>query len=244
MKINISKTPIELGKGAAHIASLKLIEAIRRNGEARLLVSTGSSQFETLNALIDKDIDWRKVEIFHLDEYIGLDETHPASFRNYLYSRLINRIPVKKFHPVVGTGNVEENIRQLSADILKKPIDVGLIGIGENAHIAFNDPPADFDNNLPYIVVELDERCKLQQVNEGWFPSLADVPISAISMSVNQILKCDAIISAVPHLVKAEAVSLTLTNALTNLIPATILKQHPDWHLFLDENSASKVVKL
>ena len=152
----------------------------------------------------------------------------------------MGRFPV----PVDGNGNVTGNIAHLSDELLKKPVDVGLIGIGENAHIAFNDPPADFETQLPYLVVQLDERCKLQQVNEGWFPSLAEVPVTAISMSVHQIMQCKIIISAVPHLVKAEAIAMTMLNELTNLVPATMLKQHPDWHLFLDNASASRIVKL
>lgn len=244
MIINISTTPSELGKSAAELAAIKLNEAIREKGEARLLVSTGSSQFETLAALIEKEIDWTCVEVFHLDEYIGIDETHPASFRKYLYERFIHQIPVKAFYPVDGSSNVASNINILSKEIVKKPIDVGLIGIGENAHIAFNDPPADFETVQPYLIVELDDRCKWQQVNEGWFPSLEAVPATAISMSVHQIMQCKVIISAVPHLVKADAIAMTLQNELTNIVPATMLKQHPDWHLFIDKQSASKVVKL
>jgi glucosamine-6-phosphate deaminase len=244
MDINISSTPSELGKNAAALVANKLTASIRENGEARLLVSTGSSQFETLAALVESGVDWSRVSVFHLDEYIGLDIAHPASFRKYLYERFITRVKVQAFYPVDGNGDVEGNISQLSAEILKKPIDVGLIGIGENAHIAFNDPPADFDTQSPYIVVHLDERCKLQQVNEGWFPTLNDVPPTAISMSVHQIMQCKMIVSAVPHAVKAEAVAMTLHNELTNLVPATMLKKHADWHLFLDVHSASKVVKL
>lgn len=244
MNINISASPALLGKNAATLAATKINEAIRQKGEARLLVSTGSSQFETLAALTECSIDWRCVEVFHLDEYIGLDESHPASFRKYLYERFINRIDAKAFYPVAGSGDVAAHIAQLSHELLKKPIDVGLIGIGENGHIAFNDPPADFGTKLPYIVVYLDDRCKMQQVNEGWFPSLKVVPATAISMSVYQIMQCKIIISAVPHSVKAEAIAMTLHNDLTNLVPATMLKQHPDWHLFLDQNSAAKVVKL
>jgi glucosamine-6-phosphate deaminase len=244
MNINISATPTELGKRAATLVAQKLNEAILEKGEARLLVSTGSSQFETLAALAESNVDWTVVSVFHLDEYIGLDISHPASFRKYLYERFINRIPVKAFYPVDGTGEVAENISQLSTEILKQPVDVGLIGIGENAHIAFNDPPADFATVSPYIVVYLDDRCKMQQVNEGWFPSLKHVPATAISMSVHQIMQCRIIVSSVPHAVKADAVAMTLSHDLSSLVPATILKQHPDWHLFLDANSASKVVKL
>lgn len=243
MNINISRTPAELGKNAATLVVRKLKEAIQNNGEARLLVSTGSSQFETLKNLVESDVDWTKIEVFHLDEYIGLDESHPASFRKYLYERLINHIPVKKFYPVNGNGDAAKNIAKLSVEILRKRIDVGVIGIGENAHIAFNDPPADFDTTQPYIIVNLDERCRLQQVNEGWFPSLEAVPPTAISMSVHQIMQCDIIISAVPHIVKAEAVASTLMNELTNIVPATMLKQHPDWNLFLDNFSASGIIR-
>jgi glucosamine-6-phosphate deaminase len=243
MNINISSTPAELGKNAANLVARKLNEAIRERGEARLLVSTGSSQFETLAALAESGVDWSVVSVFHLDEYIGLEMTHPASFRKYLYERFINSIPVRAFYPVDGTGDVAGNISRLSAEILKKPVDVGLIGIGENAHIAFNDPPADFETSSPYIIVYLDDRCKMQQVNEGWFPSLDHVPATAISMSVRQIMQCRIIVSSVPHSVKAEAVAMTLSNGLTNIVPATMLKQHPDWHLFLDANSASKVVR-
>ncbi len=243
MNINISSTPAELGKKAASLVVSKLKEAILKNGEARLLVSTGSSQFDTLKTLVESDVDWSKVEVFHLDEYIGLDESHPASFRRYLYERFINHIPVKKFYPVDGNGDIVRNIARLSEEILKKPIDVGVIGIGGNAHIAFNDPPADFESTQPYLVVHLDERCRLQQVNEGWFPSLEAVPPTAISMSVHQIMQCKIIISCVPHLVKAEAVASTLMNELTNIVPATMLKQHPDWNLFLDIHSASGIVR-
>lgn len=243
MNINISSTPAELGKKAASLVVSKLKEAIQQNGEARLLVSTGSSQFDTLKTLVESDVDWSKVEVFHLDEYIGLDESHPASFRKYLYERFINQIPVKKFYPVNGNGDVAGNIVRLSAEILEKPIDVGVIGIGENAHIAFNDPPADFETTQPYLVVHLDERCRLQQVNEGWFPSLEAVPPTAISMSVHRIMQCKIIISSVPHLVKAEAVASTLMNELTNIVPATMLKQHPDWNLFLDVYSASGIIR-
>ena len=244
MNINISSTPSMLGNSAADLAATKLNEAIREKGKARLLVSTGSSQFETLAALAESAVDWSCVEVFHLDEYIGLDVTHPASFRKYLYERFISKINLKAFYPVDGSDNVSEQISHLSEEILKKPIDVGLIGIGENAHIAFNDPPADFDTHKPYIVVYLDDRCKMQHVNEGWFPSLKEVPATAISMSVYQIMQCNIIISSVPHLVKAEAIAMTLQTDLSNLVPATMLKQHPDWHLFLDKNSASKVVTL
>ncbi|MCE1197329.1 MAG: 6-phosphogluconolactonase [Marinilabiliales bacterium] len=244
MIVNIAHTPVELGRAAAARVAAALHEAVVRQGQARLLVSTGSSQFETLAALIGHAIDWPKIEVFHLDEYVGLPMEHPASFRKYLYERFIRHIPVKAFYPVSGEGDVEENIRQLSARIQEMPIDVALIGIGENGHIAFNDPPADFETEVPYLVVTLDEKCKMQQVNEGWFPSLEAVPVKAISMSARQIMKSKIIVSAVPHSVKADAVAKTLSGEVSPLVPATLLKQHPDWLLCLDAHSAAGVIKI
>ena len=207
-----------------------------------MVVSTGSSQFEMFQSLIRENVDWARVEIFHLDEYIGLPVTHIASFRKYLYERFINHVAVRKFHSVDVEGNIQEKIERLSAEISKKPVDLGIIGIGVNGHIAFNDPPADFDTRDPYIVVELDDQCKLQQVNEGWFDTVADVPRKAVSMSVWQIMQCDSIISVVPHKVKADAVFRTFTSKLTNLVPATMLKEHKDLTIYLDRNSASKLI--
>ncbi len=242
MQISISKDAQELGIKAAKHISAKLNEIIAVKGEARMVVSTGSSQFEMFKALINEKVDWTKTEIFHLDEYIGLPVTHIASFRKYLYERFINFIPVKKFHSVDVEGDIKEKIAHLSKEIKKKPVDLGLIGIGVNGHIAFNDPPADFDTHDPYIVVKLDDQCKLQQVNEGWFGSVAEVPEKAVSMSVWQIMQCKSIVSVVPHEVKADAVYKTFTNPLSNLVPATILKQHDDFNIFLDRNSASKLI--
>lgn len=242
MDISISADSSELGKKAARLVSDKLNEIIKEQGEARMAVSTGSSQFEMFRALVKEKVDWQKVEVFHLDEYIGLPVTHIASFRKYLYERFINLVPVKNFHSVDVEGDIDNRIGELTSEIRSKPVDLGLIGIGVNGHIAFNDPPADFNTHDAYIVVKLDENCKMQQVSEGWFRTLKDVPDQAVSMSVWQIMQCKSIISVVPHLVKADAVYKTLTSKLTNLVPATMLKQHTDWHLFLDQDSASKVV--
>ncbi|SDK05409.1 glucosamine-6-phosphate deaminase [Natronincola ferrireducens] len=241
MKLYVSINPQELGEKAASHAADELNKAISEQGYARLLVSTGASQFETLSALIKKDIDWKKVEMFHLDEYVNLPENHIASFRKYLKERFVQRIPLKKAHLVNGEGDIKETIKLLTEEIRKQPIDVALIGIGENAHIAFNDPPADFDTKEAYIVVELDDKCKEQQVREGWFKIIEDVPKTAISMSVYQIMQSKIIISSVPHLVKAKAVKDTLESDLTNTIPATMLKQHDNWHLYLDESSSSLI---
>jgi len=244
MRITISSDPEELGKEAATIVAEKLNRAVNENGKARMVVSTGSSQFEMFQALIREKVDWSRVEVFHLDEYIGLPVTHGASFRKYLYERFINLVPVRKFYPVDVAGSITEQIAGLTAEINRKSVDLGLIGIGVNGHIAFNDPPADFDTHDAYIVVKLDDQCRMQQVNEGWFKSKEEVPGEAVSMSVWQIMQCNSIISVVPHKVKAEAVRKTLGSSVTNKIPATILKTHPDWHLFLDEGSASGIIPL
>ena len=242
MKTICSKTPEELGKKAAAQAAALLRRYIEQNGVARLLLSTGASQFTTLSALLEEDVDWKKVEVFHLDEYIDLPQTHPASFVKYLEERFISKAKPKAMHYVDTTGDVKELISRLTIEINKSPIDVGLIGIGENGHIAFNDPPADFDNENSYIIVNLAESCRQQQFGEGWFPTIEDVPSNAISITVKQILKCRHIISAVPFKVKAKAIHDTLTAPeITPFIPATALRNHDDVTLYIDEDSASMI---
>lgn len=242
--ITIAETAQELGlRAAAKIADL-LNQAIEARGEARIILSTGASQFETMEALTQQAVDWSKVEMFHLDEYVELGESHIASFRKYLKERFVSKVNLKAAHFVNGEGDVQKNIAALSAELRRKVVDVGVIGIGENAHIAFNDPPADFETDLAYKVVELDERCKQQQVGEGWFKSLKDVPRQAVTMSPRQIMACRHVVSSVPHAVKAEAVYNTITRPVDPMVPATLLKTHPDWNLFIDINSASKLVAL
>lgn len=241
MKIVISKTADELGMRAAAEAAKHIRAAIERNGCARIALSTGASQFETLTHLVKQDLDWSRVEMFHLDEYVNLSRTHPASFRKYLQERFVAPTGVDKVHFVDGTP---EGIASLTAEIQKAPIDVGLIGIGRNAHIAFNDPPADFDTRASYLVVNLDEACRKQQVGEGWFAGIEDVPRQAVSMSVWQIMQCKRIISAVPHAEKAWAVAQTLSGELTPRIPATMLKTHDDFQLYVDADSYADVGKI
>ena len=242
--ITIAENPQELGlRAAGKIAGL-LRDAIGKRGEARIILSTGASQFETMEALTQEDVDWTRVEMFHLDEYVELGESHIASFRKYLKERFVSKVNLKAAHFVNGEGDVQKNIAALSAELRRKVVDVGVIGIGENAHIAFNDPPADFETDLAYKVVELDERCKQQQVGEGWFKSLKDVPRQAVTMCPRQIMACRHIVSSVPHAVKAEAVYNTITRPVDPMVPATLLKTHPDWNLFIDMNSASRLVAL
>ena len=239
MGIKIFENPVELGKNAAVFCAEIINEAIVRKGKARIVLSTGASQFDTIKALIETDIDWSKVEMFHLDEYIGLPESHPASFRKYLKERFLSKVNIKQAYLVDGEDDPQKVIADLTAEIRIEPIDIGLIGIGENAHIAFNDPPADFRTEEAFICVTLDDDCKQQQVREGWFATIDDVPKQAISMSVHQIMQCRHIVSCVPYAVKAKAIKDTVENQMTNMIPATMLKKHPDCTLFLDKESAS-----
>ncbi|MDF2963045.1 MAG: Glucosamine-6-phosphate deaminase [Paenibacillus sp.] len=239
MNVTISQNAEELGQKAAAWSAKILRDRIAEKGKARLILSTGASQFETLKALVKMDVDWSKVEMFHLDEYVNLPDRHPASFRKYLKERFVDLIPIQKVHFVNGEGNLEENIAVLTREIQREPIDLALIGIGENAHIAFNDPPADFDTKEAYIVVNLDESCKKQQVGEGWFASLEEVPKQAITMTVHQIMQSEVIVSSVPRIVKANAIRDFFACEVNNQVPATILKTHPNYSLFLDEQSAS-----
>ncbi len=242
MEIRICKDSEALGKSAAKETAQILKDAIAKNGVARIVLSTGASQFDTLKALVEEDgIKWECVEMFHLDEYVDLPETHVASFRKYLKERFVAKVgTLKAAHFVDGT---KECIARLTEEIRKSPIDVGLIGIGENAHIAFNDPPADFDTKEAYIIVNLNERCKQQQMGEGWFATIDDVPKQAVSMTAHQIMQCKKIISCVPYKVKAEAIEKTVkADSVTNLVPATLLKTHPDFILYVDTDSASGIL--
>ena len=243
MKVVISENSQQLGKLAAEQAAKVINDAINKKGNARIILSTGASQFDTLSALIKAIPDWSRVEMFHLDEYIGIPVTHPASFRKYLFERFVSQINLKRAVFVNGEGDIRKNIEYLIRELTEKPIDLGIIGIGENGHIAFNDPPANLETEEPYIVVDLNETCKKQQVREGWFPTAEDVPKQAISMSVKQILKCNTIISSVPHSVKAEAVKKTLDQEPNKMVPATMFKTHHDLTLFIDNNSASLLDK-
>lgn len=242
MEIRICKTSEDLGKSAAKYVAGCLKDAIKENGSARIVLSTGASQFDTLKALVKEEgIKWECVEMFHLDEYVDLPITHGASFRKYLQERFVDKVgALKAVHFVDGTV---EGIEKLTEEIKKAPIDIGLIGIGENAHIAFNDPPADFDTKESYIIVNLNERCKMQQMGEGWFETIDDVPKQAVSMTCHQIMQCKKIVSCVPYKVKAEAIENTLkAKEVTNEIPATLLKTHPDFVLYVDSDSASDVL--
>lgn len=241
MNLHIYSTKKEMGAAAAERTAQRLNAAIAERGAANLILATGASQFEMLESLVTRDVDWSKVTVFHLDEYLGLPETHPASFRKYLKERFADRLPeLRAFHYVNGeAADPAAECARLGDLIAAHPIDVACIGIGENGHLAFNDPPADFEIDAPYIVVNLDEACRRQQLGEGWFPTFDDVPTQAISMSIRQIMKSAAIICTVPDARKAVAVQKAVEGPVTNLHPSSILQQHPHCDLFLDEPAAA-----
>lgn len=242
MDIRTLVTRDEAGAAAAAHGAALVREALARRGAAHLIVATGASQFEMLGHLVKAEgIAWDRVTVFHLDEYIGLPISHPASFRNYLWNRFVRQLPLPlaAFHYIDGEAEPAQECARLAALIRPQPIDVAFIGIGENGHLAFNDPPADFATEVPYLVVTLDEGCRRQQLGEGWFPTLADVPRQAISMSIRQILKARHIVCTVPDERKAVAVRNTVEGELTNRVPASILRQHAACTLFLDKPAAS-----
>ncbi|MBN1865524.1 MAG: glucosamine-6-phosphate deaminase [Victivallales bacterium] len=242
MQKRIFSSKDELGKYGAEAGAKAIRAAIRSKGEARIIVATGASQFEMLGHLVEaKGIEWHKVTVFHLDEYVGMGVDHPASFRLYLWRRFVSRLPfpLKAFHPVNGDGDPEAECRRLSKLISRSPVDVCFAGIGENGHLAFNDPPADFRTSRPYIVVDLDEACRRQQFGEGWFKRMENVPSRAISMSIKQIMKSGMIVCSVPDKRKAEAVRDCLKGAVSPINPASILRKHPRCILLLDKESAS-----
>ena len=243
MKLIVTKTKEELGKASALQTAELVNAAIEKQGYARILLSTGASQFPFFEEFVKQNVQWDKVEMFHLDEYVGISEEHPASFKRYLLDRFVDKVHPGKAYLINGQNDPEKTIAELTALLSEKPVDVGLIGIGENAHIAFNDPPADFEDQRAYKVVTLDQRCLQQQIGEGWFKNIDETYKQAISMTCSQIMKCKSIISVVPYKVKAEAVYKTITCELTNEVPATLLKEHNDFTLYCDADSAALLTK-
>ena len=240
MNIRILDNKLQLGQAAAGDAAGIIQQAIADRDAAYVIAATGASQFEFLDALVQKQIDWSKVVFFHLDEYVNLPEAHPASFRRYLKERIINRVPLRAFHLINGEADdVQEECRRVGKLISQQSIDVAFVGIGENGHLAFNDPPADFETDESYIVVDLDEACRRQQVGEGWFKGIDEVPTQAISMSIKQILKSRNILCIVPDQRKAEAVKASVESELSPLRPASILQKHERVTIYLDRESSS-----
>jgi glucosamine-6-phosphate deaminase len=240
MIIKVYDDKRSLGLAAAHQAAAAIRMAIEKNNRARMIAATGASQFELLDALTSlPGIDWERVELFHLDEYIGLPADHPASFRNYLRARLIDQVGITHHHLLDGEQDPAAVIRTVGHALQRAPIDVALVGIGENGHLAFNDPPADFDTEEPYLVVTLDDACRRQQLGEGWFEHLSDVPRQAISMGIRQILSAREIIAVVPDARKANAVAACCEGHIGPLAPASILRTHPNTTIYLDKRSAA-----
>ncbi len=240
MRTEVFETKLELGEAAATYAERLIQQAIGEHRMAHLIAATGASQFEFLDALMIKQIDWSKVVFFHLDEYVGLGDTHPASFRKYLKERIVDRVRPHAFHFINGDAeDVQQECRRLGELISRQQIDAAFVGIGENGHLAFNDPPADFETEEPYIVVDLDQACRNQQVGEGWFTSIDQVPKQAISMSIQQILKSRNILCIVPEERKAKAVKSCIEFEVSPMRPASILQKHDSVSLYLDLESSS-----
>ena len=241
MNLQIMPTSLEMARAAAAYAAGFLKEAISRQGHASFIVATGTSKIEFLAGLTSTPgIDWSKTVLFHLDEYIGLPGNHPASFRRYLKEHIIDCVHPGTVHLIRGEApDLQAEIQRLNELMVDNTVDVAFVGIGENGHLAFNDPPADFETEEPYLLVELDEACRRQQLGEGWFASLDEVPRRAISMSIRQILKSGAIVCTVPDRRKAQAVRVCLTRDISPLHPASALLKHSNVHLFLDQAAAS-----
>jgi len=246
MNIGIFENSETLGRIASETGARAIREAIAERGEANIILATAASQFPMLENLVrESGIDWSRVTCFHLDEYIGIPKSHPASFRFQMEKRVVKQLPsLRKFHYIeADSATLQKEIERLGEAIRHCPIDVAFIGIGENGHLAFNDPPADFETEAPYIVVDLDKKCRMQQVGEGWFKSLAEVPAQAVSMSVRQIMKSATIVCTVPDERKAAAVEMALNAPISPEAPCSILRGHPSCHLLLDAASARLILK-
>lgn len=241
MLLKVFSDKTSLGRAAAEQAATAIRRAIAERGQARIIAATAASQLEFLDALTKaKGIDWTKVEAFHLDEYIGLPMTHPGSFRKMLMEQLVEKTRITRYHLLDGdVDDPSAAVREVGKQIASTPIDIAFLGIGENGHIAFNDPPADFNTEEPYLIVKLDEACRQQQVGEAWFADISQVPKQAISMSARQILKAKEILAVVPDRRKAQAVKDCFEGEITPMAPASILRRHPNATVYLDTNSAS-----
>jgi len=245
VEIKVFPTKTEMAAAAARQAADALRRALHARGKANVIAATGASQFEFLDALVKAPgIDWSRTVFFHLDEYVGVPATHPASFRRYLRERIVEKVRPGQFHFIEGdAADPKAEAARVGALIRDHPIDVAFVGIGENGHLAFNDPPADFETREPYLVVSLDEACRRQQLGEGWFPRLEDVPARAISMSIRQILDAAEILCIVPDARKARAVHDCLEGPVSPQHPASILQRHPGTTVYLDAASAALLTR-
>ncbi len=240
MLVRVFDDKASLGNSAATQAATAMRSAIADRGQARVVAASAASQLEFLAALTAiPGIPWNQVELFHLDEYIGLPMTHPASFCKFLEEHLIAKTGILSRHLLDGSRDPAEVIREASSAITLSPIDIAFVGIGENGHLAFNDPPADFETEEPFLIVALDHACRMQQVGEGWFKDLSAVPTHAISMSVHQVLKAREILAVVPDARKAQAIKACFDGPISPMAPASILRNHPNATIYLDRQSSS-----
>jgi glucosamine-6-phosphate deaminase len=238
--LNVLRSKLDAGEAAARHAAQSLLHVLGLSETARIIAATGASQLDFLDSLTSiPGIDWQRVEMFHLDEYIGIPATHAASFRKYLMERFVQKTGIRRYHLLDGEQDPADVIRVIGRELKSAPVDIAFVGIGENGHWAFNDPPADFETDEPYLIVGLDEACRRQQVTEGWFGTISEVPLQAISMSVKQILKANEIIAVVPGARKARAVKACLEGQISPLAPASILRTHSNTTAYLDTDSAS-----
>jgi glucosamine-6-phosphate deaminase len=243
LRIEIFDKTEDMGEASASFVADKLNRAIQEKDSASLIIGTGASQFPFLNALLKKQIDWNKIYLFHLDEYIGLSNRHPASFRRFLKERVADLVhPLHVYYLNGDAADITSEIKRYEMLLKSHPVDVGCIGIGENGHIAFNDPAvADFNDPQYLKVVEMDEACRRQQVGEGWFPTINHVPKEAATLTITAIMDCKSLSCSVPDERKSEAVYNTLTGEISTACPASILRKHNDAHLFLDSFAAKKI---
>ena len=239
MKVTIKEHEL-IAKEAALSAEGYISKAIEAKGTAHIILATGNSQLLFLKALREISVSWEKVIIFHLDEYIGLDENHPSSFRHYLKENIIKHISPKEFYPINTEGkSLEKAIEHYTQLLVDHPVDIAFIGIGENGHLAFNDPGvADFNDQKYVKVVALDEHCRKQQYDEGWFESIEVVPKKALTLTIPTIMSAQHISCFVPEERKANAVKNTIDGDIVETCPASILRKHPSVNLYLDPPSA------
>ncbi len=243
LKVEIFRTAAEMGTASAVFVSDILKKAIDERGSASLILGTGASQYPLHDELLLKDLDWKKITLFHLDEYIGIDSNHPASFRRFLRERIAEKVfPGNVYYLNGDASDPEQEIKRYEALLKNNPVDVACIGIGENGHIAFNDPVvADFNDPEYLKVVKMDDACRRQQVGEGWFPSLADVPETALTLTIPAIMDSRYISCTVPDERKSDAVYNTLEKEINTSCPASVLRRHNNAVLFLDRFSAIKL---
>jgi glucosamine-6-phosphate deaminase len=244
LKIEIHQNTEMAGKAAAQAAARAIQELKQEHERIAIIFATGASQLATLDALIARaHVPWKEIEGFHLDEYIGISENHPASFRRYLRERLMQRVPMGKFFQIQGDAPDPEMIcSQYARRLQAEQPQLCLLGIGENGHLAFNDPAeANFEDPLDVKIVGLDTECRQQQVAEGWFSGLEEVPSQAITVTIPALMRVPRLIVSVPGPRKAAVMRRTVEEAISTACPATILRHHPDVTVYLDRDSAGQL---